>query len=490
MMLKRSICATLWLFMAAACGGSGDGGTSGGSGDTGSGNPASANNGSNGNTSGGTTDGAATSQSTSGGGQGSTTDGGTTDGASAANGTTAGGGATTDGTTTTDATTTDGTTTTDGSGGATTTDGTTTTDSTTTTDGGGGTGGGSTSDCRVWVATNGNDGNDGSEASPVATLHAAYDLMCPKPPDGTPNGTECVGEAPRTICVKPGTYPMTERLEFRKTRMGTAENRLILQGDPSSSERPLYDLSQQERLSCGDNPDNIGGLTINAHYVTVRNVAITGANDNCILVQGAEGLIENVLTYECADTGIQISSGGEYDGTGTNNTILNCDSHSNYDEQCDGENADGFAIKEGTGTGNEFIGCRAWNNTDDGFDLYAWTSPVRIENSWAFDQCADNEDSGSDCNGFKLGGDGVSATHELQDLIAVGNSRGTGNGFTENSNPASMSCSGTCAAWGNVVDVDSIGGVDTNPIGGANVTNMAADSARNDDGSLKSIAEL
>jgi hypothetical protein len=176
--------------------------------------------------------------------------------------------------------------------------------------------------------------------------------MCPKPPDGTDNGAECLGPAPRTICVKPGTYQMTERLEFKKTRMGTASNRLTLQGDPNSSEKPLFDFSGQPRLDCGENPDNIGGLTMNAHYVTVKNLAIRGANDNCILVQGTEGIVENVLVYECADAGIQISSGGEYEGSGTNNSIINCDSHSNYDPQCDGENADGFAAKEGEGNGS------------------------------------------------------------------------------------------------------------------------------------------
>lgn len=345
-------------------------------------------------------------------------------------------------------------------------------------------------DCRVWLSPDGDDAGDGSEGSPVASLLVAYDLVCPKPPDGTENGAECLGASPRTICVQPGTYAMSERLEFRKTRMGTAESPIVLQGAPGASERPVFDFSSQERLECGANPDNIGGLTINANYVTVRNIVVTGANDTCILMQGTGGLVENVLTYECADTGIQISSGGDYEGSGTNNTVRNCDSHSNYDVQCQGENADGFAIKEGTGTGNSFIGCRAWNNTDDGFDLYAWTSTVHIENSWAFDQCATNEDSGSDCNGFKLGGDEVSATHDLVDLIAVGNSRATGNGFTENSNPANLSCSGTCASWGNNVDVDSVSGVSTSPIGDADVNSMKADSARNADGSLKSISEL
>jgi hypothetical protein len=352
------------------------------------------------------------------------------------------------------------------------------------------TGSSDSGECRVWLAPDGDDGNDGTEGAPLATLHAAYDMMCPKPVVEVDNGEECSGPAPRTICVKSGTYPMTERLEFKKTRMGTADNRLTVMGAPGNTEKPLFDFSGQERLECGANPDNIGGLTVNAHYVTVKDIAITGANDNCILVQGYEGVIENVLVYGCADTGIQISSGGEYENSGHNNTILNCDSHSNNDVQCDGENADGFAIKEGTGNNNSFIGCRAWNNADDGYDFYAWTSTVHLENSWAFDQCRTTMGGGSDCNGFKLGGDDISATHELIDLVAVGNSRGTGNGFTENSNPANLNCSGDCYSWGNKVDVDSVSGVSTSAVGGVTVDAMAADSARNADGSLKSITEL
>jgi hypothetical protein len=353
--------------------------------------------------------------------------------------------------------------------------------------GSGGTG--SSGDCRVWLALNGNDNNPGTEASPVATLLKAYDLMCPPPLDGTEPGAECLGPPPRTICVKSGTYMLSERLEFRRTRMGTANHRLTLRGDPSSATRPIFDFTNQTRLvSCGASPANLGGLVVNANYVTLKNLTVRGANDSCIFVQGAQGLVEHVLTHDCADSGIQIASGDGSLGAGTNNTILNSDSHDNHDVQCNGENADGFAIKEGTGGGNAFIGCRAWNNSSDGFDLFAWTSAVRVENSWAFDQCRSNE--GIDCNGFKLGGNGVSIAHLLTDLIAVGNSRAVGNGFTENSNFEPLTCSGTCAAWGNVVNVDSVAGVSTIPIPGANVTNMAADGARNADGSLKAIGEL
>jgi hypothetical protein len=353
-----------------------------------------------------------------------------------------------------------------------------------------GTGGTTTGPCRVWLAPTGNDSNPGTEASPVATLTRAYDLMCPMQ-QNVPNGTECSGPAPRTICAQSGNYPMTTRLEFRKTRMGTAASRLTLQGAPglTLAQRPVFDFRTQPRLDCNENPDdgNRGGITVNAHYVTIKNIVLRGANDTGIEVQGIEGIIENVLTYECADTGIQISSGDPFTPQARNN-----DSHTNNDSQCDGENADGFAIKEGTGTGNQFIGCRAWNNADDGFDFFAWTSPVTLQNSWAFDQTRTTGGSGSDGNGFKLGGDDVSATHVLSALFATGNTRGSnGEGFLRNSNPASMSCSNSCASWGNTVNTaDGISGVSMTAPAGATVAKMSADAARNADGSLKAITGL
>jgi hypothetical protein len=355
--------------------------------------------------------------------------------------------------------------------------------------------GGTTGECRVWMAPNGNDSNPGTEASPVLTLSHGYDLVCPMQ-QNVENGTECAGPAPRTLCIKSGTYNVATRFEFRKTRMGTANNRIIVQGAPgvTLAQRPVFNFSSQPRLDCNENPDdgNRGAITINAHYVTLKNVVVRGANDSGIEVQGIEGIIENVLTYENADTGIIISSGDPFTPQARNNVVRNCDSHTNNDSQCDGENADGFAIKEGTGTGNAFTGCRAWNNADDGFDFFAWTSPVRLENSWAFDQTRTTGGSGSDGNGFKLGGDGVSAVHVLSALFATGNTRGSnGEGFLRNSNPASMSCSNSCASWGNTVNTaDGISGVSSTAPAGATVAKMTADAARNADGSLKPITGL
>lgn len=351
-------------------------------------------------------------------------------------------------------------------------------------------------ECRVFLDPAGTDSADcGAADSPCATLAAAYDILCPAPPDGTENGFECLGPAPRTLCVRPGTYAMTERFELRKTRMGTEVSPIVIQAAPTATSKPIFDFSGQARAAaCGAQTDADGGeltgITMNADWTVLRNVVVTDANDNCIKVQGANNLVENVEVHDCDDAGIQISAGSGYVASGTNNTILNCDSSENYDPQCFALNADGFAVKTGTGANNVFRGCRAWNNADDGFDLYAWTEPVRLENCWAINQCATNVDTQSDCNGFALGGNNVEAQHELVDLIAVGNTGGRmGLSFTQDTNPASLTCEGTCAAWGNGTDVGSVAGVTASQIGSVTADQMIS-AERAADGSLPDIASL
>jgi hypothetical protein len=417
---------------------------------------------------------------------GGTSSGGTATGGTATGGT-ATGGAATGGTATGGAAT----------GGAATggaaTGGTADNGGTSTAGGAGGTT--SASGCRVWVATDGDDANPGTEALPVLTLVKGYDLLCPAPPTGTANGAECLGEAPRTLCIKPGTYAMNLRLELRKTRMGTETSPVTIQGDSSSTTRPVLDFTTQPRvLSCGAPVDSSGGeltgITMNADYTVLKHVEIMNANDNCIKVQGAHNLVEDVVVHGCADAGIQISSGSGYTASGTNNTVLNCDSYQNNDTQCYGNGGDGFAVKTGTGAGNVFRGCRAWDNADDGFDLFAWTSPIVLDNCWAMNQATTTAGTNSDGDGFKLGGNSISTEHVLSNLVAVGNTNGSsGYGFNENTNPASMTCTGTCAAWDNRTNVGTIGGVSTTAIGSATAAAMVS-AARNADGSLPAVSSL
>jgi hypothetical protein len=431
-------------------------GTTGGQSTGGTGGQATQ--GGNGN-SGGTSGGSSTAGGNGGAGKGGSNTGGTTGGSSSTGGS---GGA--------------------GKGGSNNTGGSSGGNSTST--GGTSTGGTSTGgtassgECDVWVAPTGTSSAPGSEAQPADLLHG-YDLLCPPPPSGTANGAACLGSL-KTMCLKSGTYTMTTRFELKKTRMGTASRVLTIRAAPNATTRPLLDFSTQPRVSCGANPSdgNLGGITINADYWTVKGIEVKGANDNCVKVQGQHDVVENVAVHECADTGIQISAGSGYTGSGTNNLILNCDSYKNFDSQCDGENADGFGAKEEAGAGNVFRGCRSWDNVDDGYDFYAWTSPITLENCWSWSNAVNYTASERDGNGFKLGGDDKGGNHNLKTCIAVSNRM---HGFTNNSG-ANSTCTG-CRSCNNADADQGING----SIGTSCPSVAQLSAARGADGALPTV---
>jgi hypothetical protein len=360
---------------------------------------------------------------------------------------------------------------------------------------GGATGtGGSAGPCDIWVATTGNDANPGTAALPVATPQAGYELLCPGV-TGSANGDPCSGTL-KTMCIKAGTYKLATRIEFKKTRMGTASRVITMMADPAATTKPILDFSTQPRLACGVEPTdkNQYGIDIGADYYKVQGLEVTGANDSGILIQGAHDTVQSCDVHDSADTGILISSSSGYTGSGSNETILDCDSHHNNDTQCDGSNADGFAAKKGSGTGNVFDGCRSWDNSDDGFDFYAWTDVVTVKNSWAFGQGASTAGTGSNGNGFKMGGDKVSAAHVMSSCFAFDNNETAGGshvsdwGFTNNSNPATIKCTG-CGAWNNKGGTfQSI--THTGDVTASTTTAKASAAKRNADGSLPAITSL
>ncbi|HVV49678.1 MAG TPA: right-handed parallel beta-helix repeat-containing protein, partial [Polyangia bacterium] len=334
--------------------------------------------------------------------------------------------------------------------------------------------------------------NPGTQAAPVATPQHAYDLVCPGV-RGAANGAVCSGTL-STMCLKAGTYKLTTRVEFKKTRMGTSSRIITMMADPAATTKPILDFSGQPRLACGDDPadKNIYGVDIGADWYRVSGLEISGANDSGILVQGAHDFVENCAVHDSEDTGVLISSSSGYTGSGTYATITDVDSYHNHDERCDGANADGFGAKKGSGVGNVFDGCRSWDNSDDGYDFFAWTDPVTVKNSWAFNMGATTAGSQSNGNGFKMGGDSVSAKHVMSSLFAFYNNGNGGHkadwGFTNNSNPASMTCTG-CGAWNN--EGGSFQGIThTGDVTGKATAAAAAAAKRNADGSLPDITKL
>jgi hypothetical protein len=275
-------------------------------------------------------------------------------------------------------------------------------------------------------------------------------------------------------------YKVTQK--FGSKKPGTANGILNVFAEPGA--KPVFDFSALPV------DDTSRGVQIGSDYWHFKGLTVTNAGDTGIFVMGSHITVEQCIAHHNKDAGIVIGVNSDVSGSGSNNLILNCDSYQNNDTQTNGENADGFGAKENSGPGNVFRGCRAWDNADDGWDFYGWASPITVENCWAISQAKTTKGSNSDGNGFKLGGDSVSAAHILKDLYATDNNYGSSNcGFTNNSNPASMTCTGNCAAWGNGTASQSIGGVGTTAPGGATAAKMIA-AQRNADGSLPDIHSL
>jgi hypothetical protein len=329
--------------------------------------------------------------------------------------------------------------------------------------------GGTSASNEYWIAPTGADTNPGTEAAPLATLNAA--LLKVKP------GV--------TLWLKPGTYKSTVTVDIIYKYSGTAAAPVKLLAAPGG--RPVLDFTGQ---MVGN--DDALGIRLTANYWHIKGIELMKAGDNCIGIPGSNNIIEDVITHECGDTGIQImapSSQATDDTRAANNQVLNCDSWGNIDTATGGENADGFAAKLRIGPGNVFKGCRAWNNADDGWDLFAADDVVTIENSWAFSngKALGGSNPQGDGNGFKLGGapngEGQGgAVHIVNSSFAFENKAC---GFVKNNNPETPKLS-QCGAKSNGKDayceLTNSGEVTMSMSASA-----AISAARNADGSLPAM---
>ena len=279
-----------------------------------------------------------------------------------------------------------------------------------------------------WVSTTGSDLNPGTQAAPFATLGHAN--LFAKP------GV--------TIWIMPGTYPTTNTVTLANS--GTATTVINVFAAPGT--RPVLDYAAQKAMAPDDNKR---GIDIIGNYWHIRGFEVKNANDNGIAISGSNNVVEDIITDFCGDTGIQITVPSAQAGDltrGAFNTILNCDSHDNFDVATGGENADGIDAKLDIGPGNVFRGCRSWNNSDDGYDLFGVTQVVTIDNCWAMlngHTANGQKGPAADGNGFKLGGNNVPAVHKVTNSFALTNDTC---GFTLNNNTATPSVTG-CGVFGN-----------------------------------------
>ena len=330
--------------------------------------------------------------------------------------------------------------------------------------------------CDYWVAANGSDSANGSEATPFATFQKGYDALCP-PPSGASGKVACNATGTNwTVCFKSGTYNFTASMWIKSTRGGTSSKQLKFIAAPNATTRPILDFTGQPRLAKGADPTSADrGVKINADYVLLKGFEVRKANDNGIHIQGMNDTVENCVVHDNDDTGIQIGT-DVVGSSGMNITIRNCDSYHNYDAVNGGENADGFGAKESSGTNNLFVGCRAWENADDGYDFFAWVSPVMLTDSWALRNARNTAYTGSnsDGNGFKLGGDSMGGNHRLSNCSSWDNKK---TGYTNNSGAAS-SCTG-CTSCNNGQADQSVSGISS-----GNCPTARGMTARNIDGTI------
>lgn len=245
-----------------------------------------------------------------------------------------------------------------------------------------------------------------------------------------------------TIYLLDGLYESSSGFKVNEVdgySNGTAEEPITVTSLSNDPYKVVFDFSSQSFFS------SYRGITINRNYWHLKNITVKGAGDNGIYIGGSHNIVENCITTECKDTGLQLGreSSGQINIAEwpSYNLILNCTSFNNSDPK--GEDADGFACKLTTGVGNVFDGCIAYNNIDDGWDLYTKSDsgpigPVTIRNCIAFNNGARTDGFGSpnsDGNGFKLGGERVPNQHFVYNSIAFNN---MAHGFTDNSNPGTI----------------------------------------------------
>jgi hypothetical protein len=256
-------------------------------------------------------------------------------------------------------------------------------------------------DFYVAPAPTGSDTAAGTEAAPFASMAKA----------------QSAAKAGDTVYFRAGTYAYTQGTTTCSSGTATISG-VVLDKDGAAGspiqyfaypgEVPVFDFDGV-RDSC-----RIRGITVSADYVHLKGLEIKGVRQNNNLNHESWGVWNQGShnTFEALDVH-HIMGAGIFIQRGSDNLVLNCDSHHNLDELTSngaGESADGFGCHVSAGeTGNVFRGCRAWWNADDGYDFINSDAACTVEHSWAWfnGYKPDSMEGIGNGNGFKGGGYGA-----------------------------------------------------------------------------------
>jgi len=258
-----------------------------------------------------------------------------------------------------------------------------------------------------YIAPGGDDANPGTIELPLASVYKAQTLV----------------SAGDTVYLRGGDYKLGNS-DITKVysnlfacyafidKSGTSGKRINYWAYPG--EKPRFDFTDVKPAN-----QRVVGFYVTASYIHFKGIEITGVQvtitthteSYCFYSFGNYNIYEQLDLHDNQGTGLRHRKGGR-------NLILNCDAYRNHDytsEDGRGGNTDGFGCHPSDGgTGNVFRGCRSWFNSDDGYDFIGSAEVVKIENCWSmYNGYSTSFQSLGDGNGFKAGGDAVTAVENL-----------------------------------------------------------------------------
>ncbi|HQM69590.1 MAG TPA: Ig-like domain-containing protein [Bacteroidales bacterium] len=236
-----------------------------------------------------------------------------------------------------------------------------------------------------YLSPQGNDLNgDGSINAPWFTLEKAWKAAV----------------AGDTIWLRGGTFEYITMQDLTG-KDGINGKRIKIWAFPG--ERPVI-----TKGSTFDMVDQSNLIFIEADYVHLKGLEISNFSQkpgirasSALFCYTSYSIFEN-LNYHHNGLGMVIR------GKSTENLILNCDFHHNYDPYNNDpyHHSDGLDIAEmPSGTRNTVKGCRFYLNGDDGLDLWNNEGTVIIDSCWSWHNGyrEDGITPGGDGAGFKLG---------------------------------------------------------------------------------------
>jgi hypothetical protein len=260
----------------------------------------------------------------------------------------------------------------------------------------------------IFVAPNGSDSGDGTLASPYATIGKAVERVRPG----------------QTIALRGGTYRPADPVVIATS--GEQGRRITLSN--YRAERPVIDASGI--------PADAWMVTHEAGYWTVQGLEIKNSSDHgYVCVSCRYNVLQRLSIHDNVRSALTLKGAGTI-----GNQILDSDFFNNVDPDEGGNAGIGLGIKDGSGEGNVIRGNRAFHNADNGFDLGEFSSPVTVENNWAYGNGVNRwtiAEWQSNADGFHLGGGNPppAAAHVLRNNAAWDN---VGAGFASSGNRGAL----------------------------------------------------